>query len=164
MDSTKKGSPPRVRGGQDRTKGGFKGGGFTPACAGRSALIGRAPLCLWVHPRVCGEVVAASPFSSHTLGSPPRVRGGQMARRAEIRQAGFTPACAGRSGRASPNRRRCRVHPRVCGEVTSGMTLGRHLRGSPPRVRGGRARNCSARSVLGFTPACAGRSGCVPLG
>ena len=91
------------------------------------------------------------------LGSSPRVRG---TRRRQPDRAGarrFIPACAGNSRRrvfraaynvgSSPRVRgtpaldvighRClTVHPRVCGELVSGLDHGTAYDGSSPRVRG----------------------------
>ena len=70
----------------------------------------------------------------------------------------FTPACAGRSLRRGPSRRVARVHPRVCGEVQPVPGKSEEPVGSPPRVRGGPRYVSSMRRMVGFTPACAGRS------
>ena len=52
----------------------------------------------------------------------------------------------------------CRVHPRVCGEVSYMMIILSCGLGSPPRVRGGHLRFWTPPANIGFTPACAGRS------
>ena len=51
------GSPPHVRGKENHPKGIQRGGGITPACAGKSDSKG---LLVWMardHPRVCGEKI-----------------------------------------------------------------------------------------------------------
>ena len=131
---------------------------FTPTCVGKS----RSALC-----------------SGPARGSPPRVWGNRHRPRSPARSRRFTPTCVGKSavGQRSPvarcgspprvwgnrraqlvRRRRCTVHPHVCGEII-GVTRHRALAvhphvcgeisqpslqlvqpaGSPPRVWGNHA-------------------------
>ncbi len=111
------GSPPRVRGGRVPRVASTKAAGFTPACAGRSQIVGQTYTFHGVHPRVCGEVVSAGHIGVSAGGSPPRVRGGHLPPRIAKTRSGFTPACAGRSRSGCKLGPTARVHPRVCGEV-----------------------------------------------
>ncbi len=69
------GSPPRVRGKDDRYAG--QGGhlGITPACAGKSGGRHLRALTTRDHPRMCGEKSSMARASRSASGSPPRVRG-----------------------------------------------------------------------------------------
>ena len=90
------GSPPRVRGEGLLLLGDAVVVGITPACAGRRNEADRTSERIRDHPRVCGEKLTSSSSSSHTSGSPPRVRGegdGTSHRGLLLR---ITPACAGR--------------------------------------------------------------------
>ena len=131
------GSSPRVRGTHADQIRRPVGQRFIPACAGNSRSGPGRPATSAVHPRVCGELQTEMP-DIHKFQR-------------------FIPACAGNSGlrprhadpprRSSPRVRgtrcastpqsRCRsVHPRVCGELTDGLTDTFQFGGSSPRVRG----------------------------
>ena len=90
------GSPPRVRGEENKkcyTDGQHR---ITPACAGRSGLQRNKTVKSGDHPRVCGEKQSSNPDMYPAHGSPPRVRG-------EAGEPAF-PAF------------HLRITPRVCGE------------------------------------------------
>ena len=73
-------------------------------------------------------------------------------------RVGITPACAGKSGASCNTGRRCRDHPRMCGEK---RPLHRHSSmclGSPPRVRGKEQYHYYWNDKPRITPACAGKS------
>ena len=92
-------------------------------------------------------------------------------------EVGITPACAGKSLGATivdlGNKDHPRVcgekfranrvilalqdHPRVCGEKSEKMKKGCTVKGSPPRVRGKGNRRELLVSLVGITPACAGK-------
>ena len=132
------GSPPRVRGEVDSAVVSPPISRITPACAGRSAGVGRPPHQQQDHPRVCGEKLQLLHGFSQTEGSPPRVRG-------EARQVQRYSVQTG-------------DHPRVCGEKQACPWYTGHGRGSPPRVRGEVFDFAFRVVVCGITPACAGRS------
>ena len=90
------GSPPRVRGKDDRHRQTQAQAGITPACAGKSSCGPKTAAAARDHPRVCGEKVARASCAGRFLGSPPRVRG-------KVRNNSTSSICA-------------RDHPRVCGE------------------------------------------------
>ena len=135
---TPSGSSPRVRGTLCNTIFRVPTNRFIPACAGNSCK------CTWlakartVHPRVCGELRAATAADLAGDGSSPRVRGTRAHR--VLRRGGgrFIPACAGNSCLWSIGASAISVHPRVCGEL-------------PRRSRG-------ERQHRRFIPACAGNS------
>ena len=74
------------------------------------------------------------------------------------RQAGITPAYAGKStvGRNRPAR--YLDHPRVCGEKRALSRSCAACGGSPPRMRGKGTKRCSSRRGGRITPAYAGKS------
>ena len=137
-----KGSPPRVRGKELVHGDRFATQRITPACAGKSCFGVVRPAFRRDHPRVCGEKCRAPSRRCCTLGSPPRVRGKVLRRSYRDFDPRITPACAGKSPAAEPERSGSRDHPRVCGEklISGWMMTG--IRGSPPRVRGKALRGC----------------------
>ena len=90
------GSPPRVRGEEIRECSATTMRRITPACAGRSRVIGIQNNRYQDHPRVCGEKISVLLPAPFAAGSPPRVRGegGRWPRNPH--RTGITPACAGR--------------------------------------------------------------------
>ena len=97
-------------------------------------------------------------------GSPPRARGRQHWSLTCRRYRGLTPACAGTSSSPQRTRSGTWAHPRVRGDVASGVAVMMRLWGSPPRARGRPAPGRVDRGELGLTPACAGTSLCrVPV-
>ena len=136
--------------------------GLTPACAGTSWPTAASHTRTRAHPRVRGDVGRCAVRGPHTRGSPPRARGRRGGPHLGERGGGLTPACAGTSVplRVLP----CAVgaHPRVRGDVSSGLSGIVKVGGSPPRARG---RPLAARSRAvphGLTPACAGTSTASP--
>ena len=158
-----KGSPPRVRGKDNCSINVGFDCGITPACAGKRL---RAAAWTWImrdHPRVCGEKGYLPRPVYCESGSPPRVRGKAFQRSRNSFSVRITPACAGKSCTALSAHRRCRDHPRVCGEKPAAEADGLGTGGSPPRVRG---KGRFPQIVIwenGITPACAGkRRSCSP--
>ena len=70
----------------------------------------------------------------------------------------FIPACAGNSAHADGRFRDRAVHPRVCGELRTGVAPVCRYHGSSPRVRGTRLRRFRTADGDRFIPACAGNS------
>ena len=110
------GSSPRVRG----------TGRARPAASARPG----------VHPRVCGEQAWSSRRSFSVAGSSPRVRGTDdgFSHRTSFHR--FIPACAGNRSRRFPSPASPSVHPRVCGEQVTTVSVASVPIGSSPRVRG----------------------------
>ena len=132
------GSPPRMRGKVQVGDTGGDAGGITPAYAGKRSYGCGTEQCGRDHPRVCGEkhLPAAA-----MQGCP-----------------GITPAYAGKRVSRSPAKTGAWNHPRVCGEKAFGCRRCTFPQGSPPRMRGKGSRMTRATSMVGITPACAGKS------
>ena len=131
---------------------------ITPACAGKTRPPPLAHLTRKDHPRVCGENLKREKTVDLTRGSPPRVRGKQGGKRIRKAEERITPACAGKTIRASlPN---CfqKDHPRVCGENLLKLLPVNLDKGSPPRVRGKRIFRHVDLLADRITPACAGKT------
>ena len=152
-----RGSPPRARGKGPQPRHDPRLMGITPACAGKSSVSDAPFAFARDHPRVCGEKSSWRSRSSSASGSPPRVRGKDNSGEMPEITVGITPACAGKRRRRPRPNRKCRDHPRVCGEKASLPIRSTSAPGSPPRVRG-KDRHVGRRArAHGITPACAGK-------
>ena len=112
-------------------------GRITPAHAGKSCKKYGRWYARWDHPRPCGEKFSSNYSNVRHLGSPPPMRGKDVALHVVACQIRITPAHAGK--RRIFGRTACagRDHPRPCGE-------------KPER--------CSRSSAMtGITPAHAGK-------
>ena len=91
------GSPPRMRGKAFMFWPSAVFMGITPAYAGKS----RAGVCIvgdfGDHPRVCGEKHEPARAQGLIMGSPPRMRGKEIAHPLACVISGITPAYAGKS-------------------------------------------------------------------
>ena len=136
--------------------------GITPARAGKRAgtRITRRPS--GDHPRACGEKRGVLKIHRRCKGSPPRVRGKAYSHLYPNKEAGITPARAGKRNWESAAAVRSGDHPRACGEKPSKLNMRVRFSGSPPRVRGKDGKTTGFRSHLGITPARAGKSPCAP--
>ena len=152
-----RGSPPRVRGKVLLYCYGLSQVGITPACAGKSLCKIMSVTPSRDHPRVCGEKVQNDTLLRTQKGSPPRVRGKARSHAQLDNDTGITPACAGKRPAAAAPVWGRRDHPRVCGEKLCSLLLLRCYLGSPPRVRGKVPFQYALSSLLGITPACAGK-------
>ena len=152
------GSPPRMRGKVAAAVPALFLRGITPACAGKSEK--QVPFLppYQDHPRVCGEKKSRRCCTSIGLGSPPRVRGKAAFDTGHRQVEGITPAYAGKRVSRSPAKTGAWNHPRVCGEKAFGCRRCTFPQGSPPRMRGKGSRMTRATSMVGITPACAGKS------
>ena len=109
------------------------------------------------HPRVCGEKIPSPIGCKSTTGSPPRMRGKEVADVVDGKGQGITPAYAGKRPDGYVVLAPSGDHPRVCGEkpmvhpVLSGSV------GSPPRMRGKADSTIFSSSCKGITPAYAGK-------
>ena len=91
-------------------------------------------------------------------GSPPRMRGKVICGHHLAHNPGITPAYAGKSSAHNAASVIRKDHPRVCGEKSTTSEDAGSLPGSPPRMRGKGSRMTRATSMVGITPACAGKS------
>ena len=129
------GSPPRVREKLPCLLCQNRLSRITPACAGKTRIVGLPNLQDEDHPRVCGKNVWTKAYSPQTPGSPPRVREKPMVDFPKSGLFGITPACAGKTPNSSQLVLGWRDHPRVCGKnVLFWFVVAQGL-GSPPRVR-----------------------------
>ena len=131
---------------------------ITPAYAGKR---GRAELPYAPaqdHPRVCGEEKLGTLLKCASLGSPPRMRGKELAVGVIRQHGGITPAHAGKRPLSSACICRDWDHPRTCGEKRLMLLVFRAVTGSPPHMRGKGGQTMAKRTGLGITPAHAGKS------
>ena len=152
------GSPPHVRGKDDRQLILCVCLGITPACAGKSAISAERARRNKDHPRMCGEKHWAFHRTSLHLGSPPHVRGKGQDFVAVDSRLGITPACAGKSHSSLWITQVVKDHPRMCGEKRSKMAREEYSLGSPPHVRGKVSFLHRRFLHCRITPACAGKS------
>ena len=110
------------------------------------------------HPRIRGEGLAMVPDLSDELGSPPHSRGRRGKHWRKARQAGITPAFAGKAISRSGGTASARDHPRIRGEGSNLIKSHYKAAGSPPHSRGRRYRGLTVRYQLGITPAFAGKA------
>ena len=117
-DSTRSGSPPRVRGKAEMLRDYHPSQRITPACAGKRQKWMPPGMRCRDHPRVCGEKPSSGKTLLATQGSPPRVRGKAGKSVAMRMNHRITPACAGKSIVMELAMTARWDHPRVCGEKT----------------------------------------------
>ena len=110
------------------------------------------------HPRVCGEKLTLYTTGFVPEGSPPRMRGKDQTHERRHPTVRITPAYAGKSSAHNAASVIRKDHPRVCGEKSTTSEDAGSLPGSPPRMRGKGSRMTRATSMVGITPACAGKS------
>ena len=110
------GSPPRMRGKEQRMREARNSAGITPAYAGKSGEYMAGEDQYGDHPRVCGEKTRMTLILALQLGSPPRMRGKDRHRVAVAYGNRITPAYAGKRAGACARGASTRDHPRVCGE------------------------------------------------
>ena len=134
--SSASGSPPRVRGKVQPAGSLHTLVGITPACAGKSSAKFLRRTSARDHPRMCGEKSVMEIIGTIAMGSPPRMRGKVVGSEELPGVVGITPAYAGKSHPACPERSRTVDHPRVCGEKNQNLEWADSVLGSPPRVRG----------------------------
>ena len=110
------------------------------------------------HPRVCGKDLIPCAKAHCCKGSSPRVREGPYISNFLSFHFRITPACAGRTIKAS----RCQLyhqdHPRVCGKDYRSTLYVYTPLGSPPLAREGRTPYQFIRRFSRITPARAGRT------
>ena len=110
--------------------------GITPAYAGKSAAGQQRADDPEDHPRLCGEKECYSDSRSGIGGSPPPMRGKELATALATDSRGITPAYAGKSLCKDCLAACRRDHPRLCGEKPFAFARILSCRGSPPPMRG----------------------------
>ena len=153
-----RGSPPRMRGKRLQRVWRETRVGITPAHAGKTFRPSHCPRCPRDHPRACGENFSSTSASRPRGGSPPRMRGKQLSRKCKVRQAGITPAHAGKTPSTFCSARLRRDHPRACGENPFSLISFPICSGSPPRMRGKQNEVGAVHVTGGITPAHAGKT------
>ena len=153
-----RGSPPRMRGKRLQRVWRETRVGITPAHAGKTFRPSHCPRCPRDHPRACGENFSSTSASRPRGGSPPRMRGKQLSRKCKVRQAGITPAHAGKTERCGREAHAGWDHPRACGENIMQCAVVFVIWGSPPRMRGKRVCAGIRCRASGITPAHAGKT------
>ena len=154
----RRGSPPRMQGKVHFLKVRLNERGITPARAGKSSLRWAAIQTHGDHPRVCGEKLSTTSTDIHPAGSPPRMRGKELAGALAGGVERITPAYAGKRVCRRLSSLVRRDHPRVCGEKSTSTSMINCGWGSPPRMRGKAQAEQPLPHVAGITPACAGKS------
>ncbi len=132
------GPSPRMRGHLSRERLDRGGRGSIPAYAGAPCTTWTQRLQSKVHPRVCGGTAAGGRTIQPCPGPSPRMRGHLRLFRALKPHEGSIPAYAGAPDTASPDRKRFRVHPRVCGGTHLPSRQRSQSAGPSPRMRGHR--------------------------
>ena len=113
---------------------------ITPAYAGKSSRVRSCGTGSRDHPRLCGEKLSYSGFTSFVSGSPPPMRGKGKIYTTKIKVYRITPAYAGKSSCGG-----------LCGEFQIG---------SPPPMRGKATALWASSPFVRITPAYAGKSVC----
>ena len=134
-----------------------KGGGITPACAGKRNTSSAWEQTERDHPRMCGEKRSRRHHLVAEQGSPPRMRGKGNAPLRVLPDPRITPACAGKRLRFLPACLHRQDHPRVCGEKSLLLGSSGSMGGSPPHMRGKVEGTLQALSNMRITPADAGK-------
>ena len=130
------GSPPHMRGKVLCVLRDMLAVGITPAYAGKSQKPKRHTANAWDHPRICGEKILLQSCRFCSRGSPPHMRGKGAAAATGGRDAGITPAYAGKSSTFLHNLGRKGDHPRICGKKPLTAYFNAWCIGSPPHMRG----------------------------
>ena len=131
-----RGSPPRMRGKEHAKNACCSWTRITPAHAGKSLSAVTPSLTAKDHPRACGEKMHFLNQMTSLWGSPPRMRGKDVACPASTAGAGITPAHAGKRKAAQRVLVAAQDYPRACGEKHACPDRLKHVPGSPPRMRG----------------------------
>ena len=159
VDAPKVSGTSRVgRGRLLRGEPGAREGRNTPASAGRTGRRALSPSSSAEHPRVGGEDYKDNSGNGSRDGAPPRRWGEPAPGRAAPHDLRDTPASAGRTPAPAPSGPPSPEHPRVGGEDASTTFVVPHVRGTPPRRRGGRPVCARERKCRRNTPASAGKT------
>ena len=132
--------------------------GITPADAGKTKPTDGHILRKQDHPRGCGENRHCSGEFLIFFGSPPRMRGKHGKASPDQLWWRITPADAGKTHNSRARKPKAKDHPRGCGENSKHSAYCTTTAGSPPRMRGKRAKSNSYNLHDGITPADAGKT------
>ena len=112
------GSPPHMRGKDERHEKPVFCHGITPAYAGKSAFPDVYTALIEDHPRICGEKRRKGGSYVPWRGSPPHMRGKELFKQPVQFFHRITPAYAGKRFGESMIGNIKEDHPRICGEKT----------------------------------------------
>ena len=173
------GSPPRMRGKEDKKEPLCGSFGITPAYAGKSDAACIHGAVVGDHPRVCGEKWPAALYEEMERGITPAYAGKSFSSSSSfvlywdhprvcgekvlplwlcVGSSGSPPRMRGKAGPADAGRKQLRDHPRVCGEKPRTFSRRSPKPGSPPRMRGKGRKAAPSYLDLRITPAYAGKS------
>ena len=152
------GSPPRMRGKENRVLRRVLRVGITPACAGKRCNPQPHRRTRKDHPCTCGEKERVSRCACWTEGSPPHMRGKDSVMHCLQGVHGITPAHAGKRAGARTLDAMAGDHPRTCGEKMLSIRRESAVLGSPPHMRGKGVVYPCILYGHGITPAHAGKS------
>ena len=130
------GSPPHARGKAGAFTLRAEVAGITPACAGKSGVLGQPGAGLRDHPRMRGEKIRRGTTPDECVGSPPHARGKGPYAFWWTDCTGITPACAGKRKRFCNLLNMYKDHPRMRGEKFFISSHAPVNGGSPPHARG----------------------------
>ena len=157
VHTVKQGSPPPMRGKATAPAGTEIPTRITPAYAGKRKNASEAGRQQRDHPRLCGEKVYNINTGKLQPGSPPPMRGKDIAEPETCPQIGITPAYAGKSTLATAVADLPRDHPRLCGEKHKPDLFRTGRKGSPPPMRGKAEIFSRLFNTSRITPAYAGK-------
>ena len=109
---------------------------ITPAYAGKSHFALPNKVCIWDHPRLCGEKDRCGNCRNGKIGSPPPMRGKVLHFVQSTQRNRITPAYAGKRCVHAVFYCRFEDHPRLCGEKANHCAFRLQFAGSPPPMRG----------------------------
>ena len=159
-----RGSSPRMRGAQCKSKGLDVISRIIPADAGSTADSAHTTRHDRDHPRGCGEHIAGSINPMLQYGSSPRMRGAHRQPMPLLAGMRIIPADAGSTEPNPLVERLFRDHPRGCGEHRLRVEDMTGRKGSSPRMRGAQGLRTLSRHGLRIIPADAGSTLCVARG
>ena len=173
------GSPPRMRGKEDKKEPLCGSFGITPAYAGKSDAACIHGAVVGDHPRVCGEKWPAALYEEMERGITPAYAGKSFSSSSSfvlywdhprvcgekvlplwlcVGSSGSPPRMRGKAGPADAGRKQLRNHPRVCGEKPRTFSRRSPKPGSPPHMRGKALNTSFVPELYRITPAYAGKS------
>ena len=131
---------------------------FIPTCVGNTIFVSGQLVKASVHPHVCGEHCACLYRVIRGHGSSPRVWGTRVLPCLHVDLRRFIPTCVGNTVTPPPSVEPITVHPHVCGEHCSSVSINSPPRGSSPRVWGTLVEEIGHLLSKRFIPTCVGNT------
>ena len=129
---------------------------FIPAHAGNIKSLRSRSVIRSVHPRTCGEHPCQNAFLQFPDGSSPHMRGTFVRLQSILQRGRFIPAHAGNIFSRPRATIKVTVHPRTCGEHSTGIPNELPSFGSSPHMRGTSPVGGGREKMRRFIPAHAG--------